>query len=38
MVTINTYAIIAELDTNNITEKFDISKNENNNELFLKIE
>ena len=38
MVTINTYGMIGELDINNMTEKSDISKNVNNNELLIKIE
>ena len=33
MVTINTYCMTGEWDINNTTEKFDISKNENNDEL-----
>ena len=31
MVSINTYDMIGELDINNMTEKSDISKTENNN-------
>ena len=38
IVTINTYGVIGELDINNMTKKFNISKNKNNNELFIKIE
>ena len=38
MVTINTYGIIGELNIINMTEKSDIRKNKNNNELMLKIE
>ena len=34
----NTYGIIGELDINNMTEKSDISKNENDYELSIKIE
>ena len=37
MVTIDTYGIIGELDINNMTEKLNISKNENNTELFIKL-
>ena len=35
MVTIDTY-IICEFYVNSMTEKFNISKNQNNNELFFK--
>ena len=38
MVTINTYGMIGELDANNMTENSDISINENNNELLIKME
>ena len=38
IVTINTSGMLAELDINNMTEKSVISKNENNNELLIKIE
>ena len=38
MVSINAYGIIGELYRNNITEKLNISKNVNNNELLIKIE
>ena len=38
MVTINTYGMIGELDANNITENSDVSINENNNELLIKME
>ena len=38
MIAINAYGMIGELDINNITEKFDISKNGHDNELLLKIE
>ena len=37
MVTINTYGMIGESDTNNMTKKIGISKYENN-ELLIKIE
>ena len=38
MATINTHGMIGELDINNRTEISDISENENNNELMIKIE
>ena len=39
MVTINTYGMMGELYINNMTKKFDISKNyENYNELLIKLE
>ena len=37
MVTINTYGMKGELDVFNMTEKSDISINENYNELLIKI-
>ena len=37
MVTIDTYGMIGELDINNMTEKFSISKNETNTELFINL-
>ena len=37
MVTINRYGMIGELDISNMTEKIKY-KNENNNELLIKIE
>ena len=38
MVIINTYGMIRELNIINTTEKSDISKTEDNNELLLKTE
>ena len=38
IVTINTHGMIGELDINHMTERSDILKNENNNELLLKRE
>ena len=37
MVTIKTSGMMGELDINNTTQKSDISENENNNELLIKI-